>query len=290
MNNTSTQHNSTSSAPNSGVSSAGNGSISIGISAGSNACCNSQEQQDLSQWLSITEETLFLHDGLLRLSDIVELPQDVNNVRDSGEHEVVTLDTKTPAELSEHIMSVCGTQNNAYSRLLEYRLNALCGFWNAQRQVAASIYDQQTERESSDDTAIWKKQGSIKDIEQASFSTRISLLLVLPLLESMSRNDPELCSVSASVLLECLKDCPPFSLSKEPADCMKGLEQLLCNWLEEKSSQSTQRSFLNSSPHQQKRPENSDTLQVATCSMSAISKQCERVNAASALVALACAR
>lgn len=194
---------------------------------------SSSSQQDNCQWLSVTEETLFLHDGLIRVTDLVALPRDVNNA--DGENEVITFDVKSPTELSERLLSVCGTHNNAYSRLLEYRLNALRGFWAAKRQLGI---DEQTERESEsrDETiSLLKKQGLFKEPEQASFSTRISILLTLPLLQSQSRIDPSLCGLSAGVLLNCLRDCAPLSLSKEPSDCLLGLETLLCNWLGEKS-------------------------------------------------------
>ena len=213
--------------------------------------------QDTSQWLSVTEETLFLHDGLIRVTDLVELPHDVNNTHD-GDHEVVNFDSKSPVELSERLMHVCGTQNNAYSRLLEYRLNALRGFWDAQNQIAL---EEQTEKDGTtqeETVALLKKHGLWKEPEQASFSTRVSLLLVLPLLRSQSKSDPALCGVTAELLLNCLQDCPPLSLTKEPGDCLNGLESLLSGWLcDEEQAHGDSR---------------------------------QKINAASALVALACAR
>ncbi|XP_013909607.1 PREDICTED: probable E3 ubiquitin-protein ligase HECTD4 [Thamnophis sirtalis] len=88
----------------------------------------------------------------------------------------------------------------------------------------------------------------------------MGLLLVFPLIESQSRTDPSLGNVTAEVLLTCLRDCQPLSLTKEPADCLNGIEALLCSWLEETSPCGQQ------IPHRQKE------------------------NAAAALVALACAR
>lgn len=69
--------------------------------------------------------------------------------------------------------------------------------------------------------------------EQAPFTSRVGLLLLFPLLQSQTRSDPALCGVTAEVLLTCLRDCQPLSLGKEPADCLNGLEGLLCTWLEE---------------------------------------------------------
>ena len=215
--------------------------------------------QDSSQWLSVTEETLFLHDGLIRVTDLVELPRDVNSSRD--EREVVNFDSKSPTDLCKKLLTVCGTYNNAYTRLLEYRLNALRGFWNAQRQIAI---EEQNERDSAsheETIALLKKQGLWKETEQASFSTRVSILLVLPLLQSQSKFDPSLCGVTAELLLNCLKDSPPLSLTKEPGDCLNGIESLLCTWLGE-----------------------------GGVADQVVKDVQQRENAASALVALACAR
>ncbi|ELW66573.1 hypothetical protein TREES_T100017074 [Tupaia chinensis] len=173
---------------------------------------------------------------------------------------ILTFETKNPTELAERLRSVCGNQSNAYARLLEYRLNALRGLWNAQRQLAL---EEQHERESSGDEetlALLKRQGLLQQPEQAPFTSRMGLLLVFPLIQSQSRTDPSLCNITAEVLLNCLRDCQPLSLTKEPADCLNGIETLLCSWLEETSD--TGRHI----PHKQKE------------------------NAAAALVALACAR
>uniref|UniRef100_A0A8D0XGP2 HECT domain E3 ubiquitin protein ligase 4 n=1 Tax=Sus scrofa TaxID=9823 RepID=A0A8D0XGP2_PIG len=174
--------------------------------------------------------------------------------------EILTFETKNPTELAERLRSVCGNQSNAYARLLEYRLNALRGLWNAQRQLAL---EEQHERESSGDEetlALLKRQGLLQQPEQAPFTSRMGLLLVFPLIQSQSRTDPSLCNITAEVLLNCLRDCQPLSLTKEPADCLNGIETLLCSWLEETSDTGCH------IPHKQKE------------------------NAAAALVALACAR
>ncbi|XP_058136974.1 probable E3 ubiquitin-protein ligase HECTD4 isoform X6 [Dasypus novemcinctus] len=217
---------------------------------------------DSAQWLSVKEETIFLHDGLIRVTDLAELPSEILGAPEAADTdlEILTFETKNPTELAERLRSVCGNQSNAYARLLEYRLNALRGLWNAQRQLAL---EEQHERESSGDEetlALLKRQGLLQQPEQAPFTSRMGLLLVFPLIQSQSRTDPSLCNITAEVLLNCLRDCQPLSLTKEPADCLNGIETLLCSWLEETSE--TGRHI----PHKQKE------------------------NAAAALVALACAR
>uniref|UniRef100_A0A2K6FY02 HECT domain E3 ubiquitin protein ligase 4 n=1 Tax=Propithecus coquereli TaxID=379532 RepID=A0A2K6FY02_PROCO len=217
---------------------------------------------DSAQWLSVKEETIFLHDGLIRVTDLAELPSEILGAPEAADTdlEILTFETKNPSELAERLRSVCGNQSNAYARLLEYRLNALRGLWNAQRQLAL---EEQHERESSGDEetlALLKRQGLLQQPEQAPFTSRMGLLLVFPLIQSQSRTDPSLCNITAEVLLNCLRDCQPLSLTKEPADCLNGIETLLCSWLEETSD------IGRHIPHKQKE------------------------NAAAALVALACAR
>lgn len=198
--------------------------------------------------------------------------------------QILTFETKNPAELSERLRAVCGNQSNAYARLLEYRLNALRGLWGAQRQLAL---EEQQEHEgvsgshggADDETVtLLKRQGFLQHhhhphhppmpggSDQAPFTSRVGLLLVFPLLQSQTRHDPSLCGVTAEVLLACLRDCQPLSLGKEPADCLNGLERLLCSWLEGGSD---------AEGSTQGRP---------------LLTQQQRQNAAAALVALACAR
>ncbi|XP_062445742.1 probable E3 ubiquitin-protein ligase HECTD4 isoform X1 [Rhea pennata] len=229
---------------------------------GSPAAASAAAATDSAQWLSVKEETIFLHDGLIRVTDLAELPSEIVGVAEPGdtELEILTFETKNPTELAERLRSVCGNQSNAYARLLEYRLNALRGLWNAQRQLAL---EEQHDRESSGDEealALLKRQGLLQQPEQAPFTSRMGLLLVFPLIQSQSRTDPSLCNITAEVLLNCLRDCQPLSLTKEPADCLNGIESLLCSWLEETSASGQQ------IPYKQKE------------------------NAAAALVALACAR
>lgn len=217
--------------------------------------------QDTSLWLSVTEETLFLHDGLMRVTDLIELPHDVSGGnRQTEDQDLISFDTKNPTELCERLLSQCGNQNNAFARLLEYRLNGLRGLWNTQLQCSM---EEQNDREASsttDTVALLRKQGLFREPEQASFSTRVSLLLVLPLLQSQSRYDPAICGVTAELLLGCLKECASLSLSKEPDDCLNGLESLLCSWLKEEKG------------------------------VKKVSESKQRQTAATALVALACAR
>uniref|UniRef100_A0A8B9JW99 HECT domain E3 ubiquitin protein ligase 4 n=1 Tax=Astyanax mexicanus TaxID=7994 RepID=A0A8B9JW99_ASTMX len=217
---------------------------------------------DSSQWLSVKEETIFLHDGLIRVTDLAELPSEIGaSEQGDAEQEILTFETKNPVELADRLRSVCGNQSNAYARLLEYRLNALRGLWGAQRQLAL---EEQQEREG---TTAAAGAGAGAD-DEAPFTSRVGLLLVFPLLQSQTRHDPALSGVTAEVLLACLRDCQPLSLGKEPADCLNGLEGLLCTWLEQGGEQG-----------------GGGLVQERL-----LLTQRQRENAAAALVALACAR
>lgn len=198
----------------------------------------------------------------MRVTDFVELPQQDDHVHsnDESEHEMVSFESKSPSELTERLLAVCGNHNNAYARLLEYRLNALKGFWKAQYQLALEEQSQRENASNDEAIAMLKKHGLWKEPEEASFSTRVSLLLCLPLLQSQSRMDSRLSGLTTELLLNCLRECTPLSLGKEPGDCLNGLESLLSSWLGEGAAEDQIKDLI----HQQ--------------------------NAASALVALACAR
>ncbi|TSW08319.1 putative E3 ubiquitin-protein ligase HECTD4 [Bagarius yarrelli] len=245
---------------------------------------------DSTQWLSVKEETIFLHDGLMRVTDVAELPSELG-VCEQGdtEQEILTFESKSPVELAERLRIVCGKQSNAYAHLLKYRLNALRGLWGAQRQVAM---EEQQERDGAtagvgsgvgtdeETLSLLKRQGFLQQhyqqshyhpalqssSDQAPFTSRVGLLLIFPLLQSQTHHDPALAGVTAEVLLACLRDCQPLSLGKEPADCLGGLEGLLCSWLEQGGEHA-------GVPQEKLLP-----------------TQRQRQNAAAALVALACAR
>lgn len=43
---------------------------------------------DSAQWLSVKEETIFLHDGLIRVTDLAELPSEIIGVAEPGDTEL----------------------------------------------------------------------------------------------------------------------------------------------------------------------------------------------------------
>lgn len=174
------------------------------------------------QWLAVNEERLLLHDGLTVMSDNIAVPSGVAEMReeDSG---LPVLDGKSPEELTAIICKECSTKSTSYASLMEYRLNALKGLWRALKEF-----------EESHASSIAKEISSSSQSSSGhtvSFASRVSLLLIFPLIKSLTKLDPTLSSETASLLLETLRACEPLSLSAEPADCISGLENLLCSWL-----------------------------------------------------------
>ena len=177
---------------------------------------------DLSQWLAVNEDRLLLHDGLTVMSDSIAVPNGVAEMRreDSG---LPVLDGKTPEELAAIIRKECSSKSTSYTNLMEYRLNALRGLWKALKHFEDS-HASSVAKEMS--TASQSSGG-----RTVSFASRVSLVLIFPLIKSLSKLDPTLSSETASILLETLRACEPLSLSSEPTDCINGLENLLCSWL-----------------------------------------------------------
>ena len=174
------------------------------------------------QWLAVNEERLLLHDGLVAMSDHIAVPSGVAEVREE-EPGLPVLDGKTPEELTKIILKECSTKTTSYASLMEYRLNALKGLWRALRKF-----------EELHATSVAKEISSSSQAASAqsvSFASRVSLVLIFPLIKSLSKLDPTLSSETASILLETLRACEPLSLSGEPPDCISGLENLLCSWL-----------------------------------------------------------
>ena len=176
-------------------------------------------------WSSVTEDTLLLHSDLLRLVDHIPLPLGVGTCTVEEDYGLPVLDGKTPTELSEIISRECGVKSTTYTSLMEYRLNALKELWYS----LYSKEQKQLEKKSEDVT------GSVTSSKSSSkgegFASRVSLILIFPMLRSLSKLDTNISKETAKILLDSLKGCEPISLSKEPLDCILGLEDLLCTWL-----------------------------------------------------------
>ena len=182
---------------------------------------------EYSCWSSVSEETLLLHDDLLKLVDHIPLPSRMEKTLSSAEEDygLPVLDGKTPSELSDIIARECGVKSTTYTSLVEYRMNALRRYWSY-------LHSKEKMGKKGEESTGGGAVTAVKPAPKSEgFASRISLVLIFPILHSLSKLDPELSSETAKILLDSLCNCEPISLSKEPMDCILGLENLLSSWL-----------------------------------------------------------
>ena len=185
--------------------------------------------EDLWLWLAANEEQLLLHSGLTRLIDHIPVPSGVAEVADNDPG-LPVMDGRSTRDLAEIILKECGAKTTTYSSLMEYRLNALARFWAAirlnekEQQATASGKSGPSSSHSSSSSTTGASS-------PAGFASRVGLVLIFPIMKSLSRFDPTLSSEAASGLLECLRVYEPLSLSGEQSDCVHGLENMLHSWL-----------------------------------------------------------
>eukprot|EP00092_Neocalanus_flemingeri_P030552 GFUD01033172.1.p1 GENE.GFUD01033172.1~~GFUD01033172.1.p1 ORF type:complete len:4225 (-),score=861.78 GFUD01033172.1:307-12981(-) len=225
---------------------------------------------EVLQWLGLCEETILLQDGLLRLTDLVEVSPEALKLLDvqSKVQQILSLETKDSNELCEKIENLCKSESNGFGVLLKYRLNALKGLWKARKEWLTWEKDKGGVIEDAANTAVKQRKMNNTTPGQSTdgstnFASKLSLLLIFPLIKSQTKLDPSLCGITTLLLLESLRECPPLSL-RDPAECLNGLENLLSSWLGENDSGFVDQSKL------------TDSGQISTT--------------ASTLVALACAR
>ena len=189
---------------------------------------------DLSQWIGFTEESILLQDGLLRLGDIVEVPPDALEPfdRETKIQHILSLDGKNAEDLSARIEQLCKSEIRGFRNLLEYRLNALKGLWKAKRETLVWQKNHSKAIEETAVSTVRLRKNATQNDSSSNFSSKLSLLLIFPLIKSQAKVDSSLCQITTQLLLESLRECPPLSL-KEPADCLNGIEDLLCSWLGE---------------------------------------------------------
>ena len=154
---------------------------------------------DLQQWDGVTEDSLFLNDGLLRVADLISVPPDICSGQTNPQLSWSTdssSDTSS-AQLAKEIEEIYCYRSSCYQRYQDYRLCALKGYWEAQKSV------QKVQPIISNSCSFAKSL----DKQNLPFTSRISLLLIFPLLEVQSVSNPELCKQTIKLLRDCLKDC-----------------------------------------------------------------------------------
>ena len=150
---------------------------------------------DLCQWLSLTEHDVLLHNGLLRATGLIPVPSGIT-YQSEEDRELPSFDGKTPDELASILGSQCSEQGASFSNLMEYRLNALKGLWRARGQSTS------LETSNKEQQLPSASQGVVQDdnsTSSQSFASVVSLILVFPILRSLSKTDPSLSSDVAKV-------------------------------------------------------------------------------------------
>ena len=139
------------------------------------------------------------------------------------------------SELCSRIENLCRAEHSQTTSLLQYRLSALKGLWRSRRALSLWEVTNRRSVEEAASTSVRQRKNASHTDTATVFSSRLSLLLIFPLIKSQAKTEPGLVSVTTELLVQSLRECPPLSL-REPADCLNGLEDLLCSWLEQGDS------------------------------------------------------
>ena len=222
-------------------------------------------------WSSVTEQSIFLDDGLKFLVEVLQ-PPPVSTERSAyveciSEHK---FETSSNAELGKRLLNACAIQHGSYYKFFNYRQRALLGLWHSQKSKITTLSSKISLPPAGSHGGLKFSKGDFKPKGQpqdVSFSSHVSLLLLVPILQAQSRTDPLLAGECSELLLQCLQNCPPNSLSVAPISCIKGLSDLLFGWLQQ----------ANDEENKSKREE------LARCGV-------KRESLVAALIALACGR
>lgn len=184
------------------------------------------------QWMSLTEEVIFLVDGSLHLSDLLRPPEH-NPLSQEFDRQiqqlVSTSEGMDAAALSTKLKEICRFGQGGIGQLqTDYQLQALGGLWAAREQCL------RVQRERNAKELNKTAANKAKEIEMSAETvrSRMSMMLLFPLLQSQSKMDSSLCEVTTRLLTDFLRTCPPMSI--EDADgSLVGLEDMLIHWIRE---------------------------------------------------------
>lgn len=187
---------------------------------------------DNETWTTVTEQTILLQDGLKFVADLVSVPEFDSNSLSTFVDCEFRFERSWIAKLAERLQAALCIKNSPYELYFDFRQRTLISLWLSQRKCSKACKNGGT----NDDRpkTIAEKRNPV------SFSSHVSLLLLLPLLESQSKIDPSLPISCTELLLHSLRECSPNSLSSEPRSCLDGLERLLCSWLDIEASKQSQ--------------------------------------------------
>ncbi|XP_031557373.1 probable E3 ubiquitin-protein ligase HECTD4, partial [Actinia tenebrosa] len=187
---------------------------------------------DNETWSTVTEQTILLQDGLKFVADLVSAPEFDSNSLSTFVDCEFRFESSWIAKLAQRLQAVLCMQSSPYQLYFDFRQRTILSLWLSQRKRLKTCKKGDVNGDISK-TAVEKRK-------PVSFSSHVSLLLLLPLLESQSKIDPSLPISCTELLLHCLREYSPYSLSSEPRSCLDGLERLLCSWLDIEASKQTQ--------------------------------------------------
>lgn len=187
---------------------------------------------DNETWSTVTEQTILLQDGLKFVADLVSVPEFDSNSLSTFVDCEFRFESSWIAKLAQRLQAALCMKNSPYELFFDFRQRTLISLWLSQRKRLKACKNDYENEDISKST--------VEKRNPVSFSSHISLLLLLPLLESQSKIDPSLPISCTGLLLHSLRECSPNSLSSEPRSCLDGLERLLCSWLDIEASKQTQ--------------------------------------------------
>lgn len=179
------------------------------------------------KWNSITEQSILLHDGLKYVADLISPPESAPKLSsfDLIDSDQFRFDSTSLTKLSESLKTSCSVEHSPYHLFFDFRQRSIATLWQVQQRCLHKLSNAPSKYGESGPT-------SSESTQTVSFTSHISLLLILPLLQSQARTNPSLKASCISLLLNCLKECCPNSLKGEPLACITGLEELLYSWIE----------------------------------------------------------
>ena len=122
------------------------------------------------------------------------------------------------------------TYFNAHEILLTYKIQALKNILKARQTLKKTINDKKTIEKRK--TTRQDGGGGVEDMHKSS---ELTLIMLFPLIESVAKSDPGLCSRIAQLLVDYFKKCNPMSI-KGPNVQLDEIETLLIKWTCEKDA------------------------------------------------------
>lgn len=193
-------------------------------------------QSQMMQWMSLTEEVIFLLDGSLHLSDLLRPPEHnpYSNYFDCQIQQLVSAsEGLDAAALSVKIEEICRHgHDNLCQMQTDYQLQALTGLWAAREQCLRAQRERSAKELNRTAAAAMRARDTDAVADADKVKSKLSMMLLFPLLQSQSKTDPALRSVTTRLLTEFLRERAASPMSIDDSDeSLVGLEDMLIEWI-----------------------------------------------------------